>query len=315
MPNAWRIAREMQFGTRHLFDYFQCAQCESLQIGEIPENLGSFYPPTYLGHAQEAERNGGLSAMLRERRNRAALTGQGILGSLLNRITRYRFGEIGRWLVDLDVSLDARILDVGCGGGQLLRDLATAGYRNLNGIDPLIDGDRAFEDGVRLNRRTIHEEERVHDVILFIHSFEHVPDPAETLASARRLLARRGWCIVWTPTVPCHAWAHYGTDWVQLDAPRHLFIPSPRAMEMLAHRAGLVLREVRYNSDHLQFTGSELYRRDLPLMGNLESISRSEIRRFNRAADKLNVQRRGDQAAFFLTKRSQAESDHAGRSG
>ena len=36
-------AREMMFGTREEFEYFCCGSCGTLQIADIPDDLGRFY--------------------------------------------------------------------------------------------------------------------------------------------------------------------------------------------------------------------------------------------------------------------------------
>jgi len=35
-------AREMMFGTREAFEYFPCGSCGTLQVADIPEDLGRF---------------------------------------------------------------------------------------------------------------------------------------------------------------------------------------------------------------------------------------------------------------------------------
>lgn len=39
--------KEMYFGTRQEFEYFECERCQCLQIVKIPENLGEFYGHKY----------------------------------------------------------------------------------------------------------------------------------------------------------------------------------------------------------------------------------------------------------------------------
>ena len=39
--------RENLHATKELFDYFQCSQCECIQIGEIPADIGKYYPSDY----------------------------------------------------------------------------------------------------------------------------------------------------------------------------------------------------------------------------------------------------------------------------
>jgi hypothetical protein len=72
-------------------------------------------------------------------------------------------------------------------------------------------------------------------------------------------------------------------------------------LRILGERAGLTLEAVEFDSTELQFTGSELYRRDRPLTSGTTSFSRAEIRRFRARARALNAEGRGDQAAFYFT--------------
>ena len=45
--NAPFEAREMMFGTRERFTYFECNSCGCLQIAEIPDDLARFYAADY----------------------------------------------------------------------------------------------------------------------------------------------------------------------------------------------------------------------------------------------------------------------------
>lgn len=38
------VVREMMYGTRDAFDYHQYQDCGCLQISEVPEDLGKYYP-------------------------------------------------------------------------------------------------------------------------------------------------------------------------------------------------------------------------------------------------------------------------------
>ena len=40
-------AKEMMLGLKHEFVYFECSECECLQIADIPENIGDYYPSHY----------------------------------------------------------------------------------------------------------------------------------------------------------------------------------------------------------------------------------------------------------------------------
>src|SRR4029079_13038684 len=100
-----------------------------------------------------------------------------------------------------------------------------------------------------------------------------------------------------------YAWQHYRENWVQLDPPRHIVIFSRDGLSKAAARAGLKLLRTVDDSTDLQFWGSEMYRRDIPLHkhdpGSI--FSPSDMIGFARRANELNGQNQGDQAAFILS--------------
>jgi hypothetical protein len=53
--------------------------------------------------------------------------------------------------------------------------------------------------------------------------------------------------------------------WVQLDAPRHFFLHSANSLGLLAGKVGMAVTETVYDSDELQFVGSEQYLKGIPL--------------------------------------------------
>ena len=293
--------REMMFGLREPFDYTECGGCGSLQISDVPADLARHYPSGYYS-LRPAVVPRGLRGAIRRIRNGYALTGRGLLGRALHAVFPYPVRGAHRWVRRMGLDRSARILDVGCGAGDLLKDLGQAGFRHLLGADPFVTTDLDLGDGVSVLKRTLEEVEGEFDLVMFHHALEHTASPAAVLRAAAARLRPGGWCLVRVPTVTGEAWERYGPDWVQLDPPRHLFVPSARGMETLAERTGFHLEAIEYDSTELQFVGSELYRRDIPLNDANGQFSRAQLRRFRRNARRLNRAARGDQAAFYLRR-------------
>jgi SAM-dependent methyltransferase len=143
---------------------------------------------------------------------------------------------------------------------------------------------------------------------MFHHSFEHVPDPARTLAEAVARLAPGGTCLLRMPVASSWACEHYGVRWVGLDAPRHLCVFTVEGVRRLAARESLDIREVVYDSTELQFWGSERYERGQPLLdaagGTAKPLDLTPARRreLRRRAAALNASEQGDEAAFYLVR-------------
>lgn len=303
------LAREMMFGTRAEFQYFQCASCQCLQIETVPSDIASHYPTSYYSFSpsgpkgEPAWRRALKSAALRYR-----LDGQGIWGGLAALLFELP-QEIASWLAASGARQASRLLDVGSGQGVLLRQLAGWGFTSLTGADPFVSADLSYPDGVRVLRRSLSELNGEFDCVMMHHSFEHMDRPQEVLTAARRLLAPGGKVLLRIPLCSSAAFREYGVDWVQLDAPRHFFLHSRKSMTLLAENCGFSVESVFYDSKAFQFWGSEQYRRGIALrapQSYAESRRRSvfsprEISDWEARARKLNAEEDGDQAGFILT--------------
>lgn len=301
------LVREMMVGTRETFGYTQCADCLCLQIDEVPQDLARHYADGYYSYSPVEARRNPLKRWAAAARHRYALHGRDPLGWLMyRRAAAYAM----RSLRPLRLRSATRVLDVGCGAGLLIHELAELGYSAVLGIDPFIDQELSYSNGARVLRQGIEDVQGTWEVVMFHHSFEHVPDPVATLRRAHALLQPGGFCLLRVPTVSSHAWQHYGVDWVQLDAPRHLHLLHQQSVASLAASTGFEWIDASWDSDAFQFWGSEQYRRDVPLRSERSYavnpaaglFSASEIADFARRARVLNAQGQGDQAAFYLRK-------------
>jgi SAM-dependent methyltransferase len=295
----------MMFGSREPFVYLRCGGCGSASIGSVPGDLGRHYPPDYLSFGSPHP-SGRFGRLLKRARARHRLESRDPLGAILLLVA----GDVPylEWCRRAGVSRHHRILDVGSGEGHLIVGMAGAGFRDLTGVDPYLPANRSPLPGVRLIRGELGDLDERFDLVMLHHSLEHMADPVDAMGHVRRLLNPGGAVIVRLPLIGGFAERTYGEHWVQWDAPRHLFVPSRRGMELAARRAGLAVESVVYDSTGLQFWGSELYRRGIPLTerhlhvpaGRGSVFTRAELRGFERRAAELNASGDGDQACFFL---------------
>lgn len=305
--NRQHKAKEMMLGLRDEHDYIECSQCGCVQIATLPDNLAAYYPDNYYSY-KKTECQSRFKKRLIHFRNHYAVTGKCVLGRLIYLLyPETKLASLQR----LQVDKDSRIMDVGCGAANLLHSLAEIGFHNLLGIDPFNQQDIQYDNGLTVKKQTIHAAAGEWDVIMFHHSFEHIDDQHEVLDKVHDLLAPNGCCLVRVPTVSSYAWVHYGLDWVQLDAPRHLFLHSIESMQVLAEQHGFVLEHTHYDSNALQLWGSEQYQQDIPLRDprsyaeNKDNslFSEKQIQAFEKRAKELNAHNQGDQAAFYLRKK------------
>lgn len=299
--------REMMYGFRDVHDYFQCENCQCLQIIDFPKNIQNYYVDYYSYNLSKPK--AGINKLATKLRDKYALFGKGFLGKLIySRYPSVRLNYLKPLIASINVNW--HVLDVGCGSGQVLLELQSAGFKNLTGTDPFINCGRNYGNGVVIKKADIHELNDEFDLIMFHHSLEHIPDQLKTLQKAFSLLKPGGHCIIRIPTVSSYAWKYYGVDWAQLDAPRHFFLHSVESVRLLSDLAGFKLDDVVYDSDSFQFWVSEQYQNDIPLKDSRSYgvnptnslFSANAISDYEKKSIELNLAKQGDQAIFYLRK-------------
>ncbi len=300
MGDVRHPAREMMLGFRDAFQYRSCDACGALRLEDPPEDGARYYPDAY--YAFRTWRGTGPRRSLR----RFARLVRGPAGGLLALMSG-RAGGL-RAVVRGWPSRQTGILDVGCGAGELLWSLWELGYRRLAGVDPHLPAAAAQDEPFSIRRAPAPAATGAWDLVVLNHVLEHTDDPALLIRTCAARLAPGGALLVRVPVVPNAAWRRYGVNWVQLDAPRHAWIPTRDAIARLASAAGLTLESAVFDSCAFQFWGSRLYARDAPLHD-----PRSPLRGGWRAARLLpavlvdagraawvNRQGTGDQMCFVL---------------
>ncbi|MGH9820961.1 MAG: class I SAM-dependent methyltransferase, partial [Pyrinomonadaceae bacterium] len=165
----------------------------------------------------------------------------------------------------LGIDLDSEILDVGCGSGHLLQTLGHFGFTKLYGVDQFIESDIRQANGALIRKGGIEEISQAADLVMFHHSLEHMVDPLAALTNAHRLLRSGKYCIVRIPIVAA-AWERFGSDWVQLDAPRHVYLFTKSGFAAVANKAGFIVEHIVDDSTAFQFWGSAQVSAGVPLI-------------------------------------------------
>ena len=301
--------REMQFGTRELFQYLECSECKCLQLVDVPADLSRYYPATYESLNQRPTDffRGAIKSKLKAIKTRFAVSGRGPLRWAFD-VMRPKSDPGIKSLSLIKPSRHARILDVGCGSGHRLYELKNAGFHHLSGIDPFIRSDIHYPNGLTVKKQTLEEVAGEWDVIMFHHSFEHLIDPLAALKLVSKLLGSGGTCLIRVPTTSSWAWETYRENWAQIDAPRHIIIPSEQGLALLASDAGFKVAQIEFDSTEFQFLASMFYRDDIAWN---EARSRADLQAMfgpkatsvlKQDAEKLNRQRRGDQLVCIMRR-------------
>ena len=181
-----------------------------------------------------------------------------------------------RWLERLGVGFDDAILDIGCGSGELLEELRRDGFRRLAGLDPFVAADLDLGGGVLIRRRQLADETGVYDLAMLHHALEHMPDQQGVFADLRRIVRPGGALLIRIPVADSTAWRRYGVDWVQLDAPRHLFLHTRRSLGLLADASGFTIEHVACDGIGLPVLGERAVPVGCPVARSAIACGRSQ---------------------------------------
>lgn len=306
--NKLHQVKEMQLGLRNVFTYLECGKCGCMQLLEIPSDLGKYYP-----NEGYYSFNRGLDLRvkadtLRTIKGAYLIYGKNKLaGSLLS--IGYKAPDYYAWMKNAGVQYDDAILDVGTGNGSLLLDLFKIGFTNLTGIDPFIDKDLDY-GAVKIYKKSIFETTGQFDYIMLHHAFEHMDKPLQVLQQLFKLLKKGKYLLIRTPVMGGYGWKKYAVNWMDLDAPRHIYIHTLKSMELLATQAGFELQKTIFDGNYMSLIGSDQYAKDIALpdaksyMVNkaTSGYSKQDIKEFKRINLQNDKDRESDQAAFYLFK-------------
>jgi SAM-dependent methyltransferase len=276
------------------FTYMACTNCGSIQLLSIPEDLGPYYPSDYYSFSS-LRSSGFLRNLLKKIRIRA------YFATGLN-LFLPPFG--GYWLKKLSPKFTDRIADVGCGNGQLLYELHVSGFEDLHGFDPFLENESQLGAGLKIWNKEFGQTNLYFDVVMLHHSFEHMAEPEQVLKTCFDRLNPGGTLLLRCPVSDAAVWKEKQSLWVQLDAPRHLTIPSTQGFVAVAQRCGFEVQEVVFDSTAFQFWGTALYEQGEKLDKEKVSVLFSEKQRveWEQKAIQYNQEGVGDQACFFCFK-------------
>jgi 2-polyprenyl-3-methyl-5-hydroxy-6-metoxy-1,4-benzoquinol methylase len=231
-----------------IFDVVRCANCGLVRTDPAPteRTLSSYYPPSYCCFAAEPSPAGGWYGALRW---------------IVRLPFRLRYGSPDA--LPPPPAPGAKVLDIGCGTGVLLKRLASLGWEPW-GLEPDADTAATAARLLALDESRIVpsrvEEARLpantFDLITMSHVLEHLPDPLQALERARQWLRPGASIRIWVPNVASLESRLFGRRWFCLDVPRHLQHFEPNTLSLLLRRAGFTVERIRPQYQGAGLSGS-----------------------------------------------------------
>jgi SAM-dependent methyltransferase len=226
------------YGLPGEFSLVRCEDCGLLYLNPRPDRaaIGQFYPDLDY-HAFKP--TGGLKQRLLDQR---------------------RHSEAKRLLASLPNG--ATVLEIGCGTGELLAALKDRGAQAV-GVEPNGAAAKTAHEryGLMVHTGMLDDwHERLpaasFDLILMKYALEHVHSPKTTLAQIAGLLRPGGRAVFWIPNAASWDAQLFGANWRGLDAPRHLYIFTPKTIRAYAQSANLNVLGISYSGVPNDWAGS-----------------------------------------------------------
>lgn len=141
----------------------------------------------------------------------------------------------------LPIEHRGRLLDLGCGRGDLLGKMRSFGWQ-AEGVDnDPIAVEAAHRNGFAVKAGSLHQQrfsEGSFDAVVMSHVIEHVHRPLQLLREARRVLKPGRRLVIATPNARSLGHRMLGAQWPLLDPPRHLQIFTPAGLAAMVRAAG-----------------------------------------------------------------------------
>lgn len=143
-----------------------------------------------------------------------------------------------------NIDKNANILDIGCSGGALLKDLSLAGFNKLYGADISAEAvalakSRGINNVFQADGVKIPGENETYDVLVASDVVEHIADDAAALQEWKRLLKNGGKLFIFAPAFK-FLWSSHD------EANHHFRRYSKKEFLQLLEKSGLAVQKISY---------------------------------------------------------------------
>ena len=239
-----------------IFKYVVCSNCGSIQIRDIPKNLGEYYEnESYYSFSNFNK----LVKFLLYHYHKNYFSFD-LIGWITSKFIQYdeSWNSVAKLFKTNQIDFNSKILDVGCGNGIFIKHLSELGFKNLLGIEPFID-EEIITDNYRVLKKELQElnNDTKFDLICFKDSLEHVFNPIETLQEASNRLNDEGIILITIPLKNGVTWDVYKEYSFVLCPPTHISVPSIKGMTENSKLCDLEIKELICDSNEFLVLMSE----------------------------------------------------------
>jgi len=160
------------------------------------------------------------------------------------------------------LSHSARLLEIGCGSGFVVKAIHDLGYIKTYGIDPSSDAIHKAHTSIKRNlKQSILKpklfDKETFDFIFFFQTLDHIPDPNAFLKECYRLLKHNGYILAFNHNIDSVSSKIFGEKSPIIDI-EHTFLYSPETISLLFKKNGFKINTVYSPSNTVSLRHSVL---------------------------------------------------------
>lgn len=306
--------KERLLWLREWFTYSQCQSCRAVFLMDTIWDFSRYYTSEYHSFQPQSQVRRKKIALKWLRKEQFYWNNP--LGKLVKRVFQHIHGYqpepnikwVGHAVKKLHAPKTINILDVGCGGWVLLKQLACLWFSNLTWIDPYIPQD-LIDKEVVIKKCSIEQyvwEKKNHEqynIIILSHVLEHLYDHQAILEGLKTLLHTNGILIIAMPIIG-KAFERYKDKRFDLDPPRHVILHSRQSFHDLLTKNNLTVIDEWHEESPWNLFASEMYEYDIwfteIVANNLRDAEQKKHKTIARAYNKQ--QAAWSSVTFFITQ-------------
>ncbi len=154
----------------------------------------------------------------------------------------------GQYLSEVLAKTHGKVLDVGCGTGDLLEELHQKGCEtygvefNPNSVEACLRRGLDVQCGNFIDTDL---PEDFFDVVILWHVLEHLPSPRKALEKALKTLKPGGKLFIHSPNAKSYVARIFGIHWYAWQLPFHFYHFDVRSIQRVARECGFNLIKIR----------------------------------------------------------------------
>ncbi len=216
------------------FNIVKCDFCGLLYLNPRPnqQSIVKLYEQYYDSGVSEKEKPSLMKTLIRK-------------NLIMRRFWHYITGE---YISEMLIKAKGKVLDIGCGCGDLLEDLHRCGCE-VYGIEINPNAVAVCQQkGFNVFSGNLEEarfQEDFFDTIIMWHVIEHLPSPKKTLLEIRRILKPYGKVFIYCPNVESYLFNLFSKHWSGLQIPFHFYHFTGMTIRKLVETTGFQIGRIQ----------------------------------------------------------------------